>query len=91
MQRLRYGGADLILDEEYVSQIAVEALRPEIESIFHSHQVAGDANAVSGPPDRPFQHSFYAQFAADLSGIPALPLEAKSNAALGHPQPVDPR
>jgi hypothetical protein len=47
VQRLSYGRANLVLDIKSVSQNTVEALRPQVESIFHANQVDGDANAVS--------------------------------------------
>jgi len=64
---------------------------PEVESIFHTDQVDGDADAVSGSPNRSFQHGFDAQFPADPSGIARLPFEAKDYAGRSDPQAFDPR
>src|SRR5215470_2884554 len=91
MKRRSNRRTNFILDAEQVSQIAVEALRPEVKSILHADQVDRNANPVCRAPDRTLQNSFHAQFPPDLSGIAPLTLEAKYHTARRDSQPVDPR
>ncbi len=62
-------GAHLILNAEYVSQIPVKTIRPQVESILYSDQAGCNAKLVSRSPDRSLQHRLYAQFPANLSDI----------------------
>src|SRR5215469_13595860 len=91
MKRLSHRSANLILDAEQVSDIAIEALRPKVESIFRTDQTDRDADAFSGSPYRPFQDSFDTELPSDLFNIPRLSFEARHHASRGDPQLIDPR
>ena len=79
---------DLALGREYVLEPAVEALRPEVESVARRNELHGDPGAVRGAAHAAFQHRGHAERAADLTNIRGAFLELEGRGPRDDLQPA---
>src|SRR4029077_7538255 len=66
---------DFVLDGEYVVQLPIVSLRPEMVAVGHVDQLSRDADPPSGPPHAAFEYGADVQLVADGPKIDVLPLE----------------
>ncbi len=69
LQAIGDGTGNLVLDVEDVLQLAIVAVRPELESVRRVHELHGHAHPIARSADAALQDRGNAQFAGDLLKI----------------------
>jgi len=82
------GPSDLVLQIEYVREIAVVPLRPDVIPGGRVDELGRDAYAVAATAHAALEHIAHAQLAADAANIVCAPLVGKRRIACDHHQPL---
>src|SRR3974377_1009193 len=69
---------EFVLHREYVGEIAIETVRPNVRTVGSVDKLAGNAPAIAGLAHASFQHVAHAELAADLLHIDGLTLIGKT-------------
>ena len=84
-------GRDLVLQAEYILELAFEPVRPDMGAARGLDQLTGNADPVAGPADAALEHIAHAEFAADLLDVDGFALVGEGRIARDDEQRLEPR
>jgi hypothetical protein len=87
LERVDDRPCDLVLDGEYILELAIVRFRPEVIAVLDVDQFGGDADAIPDFTHASFQHRRHAELLADLANVYGLALEGKAGATGRNVQP----
>ena len=82
------GVRDLVLDGEYVGQVAVEMFGPEVAAGGGVVELRRDAHAVAVPSHAAFEHVAYPELRGDLLQVHRFALVGEGRVAGDHEEPA---